>query len=61
MNLCAAITLCRLIIPGYIGGRMIKWLEEITVTEVRLHMLPLNQSALKAATWSHGRGNCKQC
>ncbi|KAL4420574.1 hypothetical protein ABPG75_010230 [Micractinium tetrahymenae] len=24
----------RLIIPGYIGGRMIKWLEEITVTEV---------------------------
>ncbi|KAI7840579.1 hypothetical protein COHA_005732 [Chlorella ohadii] len=24
----------RLIIPGYIGGRMIKWLEEITVTEI---------------------------
>lgn len=27
----------RLIIPGYIGGRMIKWLEEITVTEVRMY------------------------
>lgn len=24
----------RMIIPGYIGGRMVKWLEEITVTEV---------------------------
>nr|ACF22999.1 nitrate reductase [Chlorella vulgaris] len=24
----------RLIIPGFIGGRMIKWLQEITVTEV---------------------------
>ncbi|BDA47084.1 Nitrate reductase [NADH] [Coccomyxa sp. Obi] len=23
----------RIIIPGYIGGRMVKWLEEITVTE----------------------------
>lgn len=22
----------RIIIPGYIGGRMVKWLEEITVT-----------------------------
>ena len=25
----------RLIIPGYIGGRMIKWLNEITVTARR--------------------------
>ena len=24
----------RMIIPGFIGGRMVKWLEEITVTEV---------------------------
>ena len=23
----------RIIIPGHIGGRMVKWLEEITVTE----------------------------
>ncbi len=23
----------RIIIPGFIGGRMVKWLEEITVTE----------------------------
>ncbi len=25
----------RIIIPGFIGGRMVKWLSEITVTEVR--------------------------
>ncbi len=24
----------RIIIPGHIGGRMVKWLEEITVTDV---------------------------
>lgn len=31
---CPSCSSCSLIIPGYIGGRMIKWLEEITVTEV---------------------------
>ena len=24
---------CRIIIPGFIGGRMVKWLSEITVTD----------------------------
>lgn len=60
----------RLIIPGYIGGRMIKWLSEISVTESESQnhyhffdnrVLPSHvdqELANKEGEWGAGPGGC---